>query len=221
VLGAGAAALMAAKLPGGERIHARLASLVDIGTRMSGMVDDLLAVAVSTRGERSMLKIAPVKAASLLERAADAVRPLFAREGIEVLIDSGVALPDVQVDPDRILRVFVNLLDNALKFTQRNGQVVLRAQEQPGAVRFSIANSGPALSAEELDSMFQPFWQAGQDLRGAGLGLSICRSIVETHGGRIWAEPEPGKRVRVCFEVPRATTAAPENKTKSDPLSSA
>lgn len=80
-------------------------------------------------------------------------------------------------DPDRILRVFVNLLDNALKFTQRPGHVVLRAQEQPEAVRFSIANSGPALSAEELDSMFQPFWQARDDRRGASLGLSMPTQI--------------------------------------------
>jgi signal transduction histidine kinase len=206
------AELMAAKLSGGEPLRAKLASLAEIGSRMSGMVDDLLAVAISTRGERSMLKIAPVNAASLLARAADAVRPLFAQEGIDLLIDSDAALPDVQVDPDRILRVFVNLLDNALKFTQRPGRVVLRAEEQPGAVQFSIANSGPALSAEELDNMFQPFWQARQDRRGAGLGLSICRSIVETHGGRIWGEPEPGMRVRVCFEVPRAPPAATKTR---------
>jgi signal transduction histidine kinase len=51
--------------------------------------------------------------------------------------------------------------------------------------------------------MFQPFWQAGkEDRRGAGLGLSICRSIIEAHGGTIWAEPEPGKRVRICFALP-------------------
>lgn len=215
-LSASTAELMAARLPGGERLRATLASLVDTGNRMSGMVDDLLAVAISSRGKRSMLKMTPVKAASLLERAAGAVRPLYEREGIELLVDSGVALPDVQADPDRILRVFVNLLDNALKFTQRSGKVVLRAEEQPEVVRFSIANSGAALSAAELDRMFQPFWQARDDRRGAGLGLSICRSIVETHGGCIWGEPELGMRVRVCFEVPRATPADPENKIRSD-----
>jgi signal transduction histidine kinase len=102
----------------------------------------------------------------------------------------------------------VNLLDNALKFTDAPGQVVLRAGAEPAVVRFSIANSGPALAAEEREAMFRPFWQAGpEDRRGAGLGLSICRSIIETHGGRIWAEPEPGKRVRICFELPRATAA--------------
>ena len=202
------AELMAARLPGGEPIRASLAALADVGRRMSGMVDDLLAVAVSARGERSMLKLAPVNAASLLEQAADAVRALFANEGIELQVDRAGALPDVQVDANRILRVFVNLLDNALKFTQRPGRVVLRAENRPGGVKFSIANSGPALSAAEMDSMFQPFWQARDDRRGAGLGLSICRSIVETHGGRIWAEPEPGMRVRVCFEVRRSLAPA-------------
>lgn len=204
VLAVNTVELMAAKLPGGAPLRERLASLADICRRMSGMVDDLLAVAVSTGGKRSMLKSVPVNAASLLDRAADAVQPLFTREGIELRIEGGAGLPDVQVDPDRILRVFVNLLDNALKFTQRSGHVVLRAEATPGGVRFSIANSGAALSDKELDRMFQPFWQARQDGRGAGLGLSICRSIVETHGGRIWSESAPGMRVRICFEMPRA-----------------
>jgi signal transduction histidine kinase len=102
-----------------------------------------------------------------------------------------------------MLRVFTNLIDNALKFTTRPGRVVLRAQAESDAVRFSIANSGPALPAAERELMFQPFWQAGrEDRRGAGLGLTICRSIIEAHGGSIWAEPEPGKRARICFVLP-------------------
>jgi signal transduction histidine kinase len=75
-------------------------------------------------------------------------------------------------------------------------------------VRFSVANSGPPLPAEQLAAMFQPFWQAGRDRRGAGLGLSICRSLVEAHGGTIWAEPAEGQRVRVCFVLPRQPAPA-------------
>lgn len=102
-----------------------------------------------------------------------------------------------------MLRIFANLIDNALKFTDRQGCVVLEASAESDGMRFCVANSGPALSVEELQSMLKPFWQAGEgDQRGAGLGLSICRSIVEAHGGRIWAEPEPGKRVRICFTLP-------------------
>jgi len=200
---------MAARLPEGEPIRALAASLVDMTRRMSGMVDDLLAIAVATGGGRSMLKIAPMSAASLLQRAGDAVRPLFEGRDVELEIEALGALPDVRVDSDRMLRVFANLVDNALKFTARPGRVVLRAQAESAGVRFSVANSGPALSAAELQSMFQQFWQAGrEDQRGAGIGLAICRSIIEAHGGSIWAEPEPGKRVRICFllPVPRVTT---------------
>ncbi|MCD6044753.1 MAG: histidine kinase, partial [Burkholderiales bacterium] len=77
-----------------------------------------------------------------------------------------------------------------------------------GGVRFSVANGGPALPEEELRSMFRPFWQSTRDRRGAGLGLSICRSIVEAHGGSIWAEPAAGQRVRVCFVLPRQPAKA-------------
>jgi signal transduction histidine kinase len=209
MMGATAVERLAAQLPGGEPIRALAVSLADMTHRMSGMVDDLLAIAVATGGGRSMLKIAPMSAASLLQRAGDAVRPLFEGKDIELEIEALGALPDIQVDSDRMLRVFTNLVDNALKFTARPGRVVLRAQAESAGVRFSVANSGPALSAAELERMFQPFWQAGrEDPRGAGLGLTICRSIIEAHGGSIWAEPEPGKRVRICFvlPVPRVTT---------------
>jgi signal transduction histidine kinase len=203
MMGASTIERLASQLPGGEPIRALAASHADMTRRMSGMVDDLLAIAVASSGGRSLLKIAPVSAASLLNRAADAARPLFTRRGIELEIEAVGALPEISVDSDRLLRVFANLLDNALKFTDRPGCVVLRAEADPARVRFCVANSGTALSAAELERMFQPFWQAGQeDRRGSGLGLSICRSIIEAHGGSIWAEPEPGKRVRICFAVP-------------------
>ena len=201
---------LAGRIPGGEQIVVLAAGHADLARRMSGMVDDLLAIAVATSGGRSLLKIATVSAASLLERAAEAARPLFAHEGIELEVEARGELPKIQVDSDRVLRVIANLLDNALKFTDRQGCVVLQAKAESDRVHFCVANSGPALSVAELDSMFEPFWQAGQgDRRGAGLGMSICRSIVEAHGGRIWAEPEPGKRVRICFELPLAGVNSP------------
>jgi len=201
--------VLANRLPGAERLVQELASLSDVTRRMSGMVDDLLAVAVAGQSDRSMLNLAPLGAASLLARAVDSVRELFDAYGIALRIEASRDLPEVQVDADRVLRLFVNLLDNALKFTAVPGEVVLRAEALPDRVRFSVANSGPALAPHELDALFRPFWQAeAGDPRGAGLGLSICRSIVETHGGEIWAETEPGKRVRICFALPTTGRAA-------------
>ena len=210
LMGASAVERLAAQLPGGEPIRTLAAAQIDMTRRMSGMVNDLLAIAVSTGGGRSMLKLAPMSAASLLKQAGDAVRPLFEGTDIELQIEAVGALPDIRVDSDRMLRVFTNLVDNALKFTPRRGRVELRARAESAGVRFSVANSGPELSAAERQSMFQPFWQAGrEDQRGAGLGLTICRSIVEAHLGNIWAEPEPGKRVRICFVLPLPRAAAP------------
>jgi PAS domain S-box-containing protein len=192
------------KLAGGEPVNAMAENVIEIARQMFGLVNDLLAVAL-VHSDHSVLKTTPTRSAALLEKAARVSRPLFAREGIRFEVQAVGELPVIHVDTDRVLRVFGNLLDNALKFTQATGEVLLRAEAQSAGVRYCVANSGPPLSQAELDSMFQPFWQAGRgDLRGAGLGLSICRTIIEAHGGTIWAEPAAGKRVRICFLLPSA-----------------
>ncbi|HEX6318646.1 MAG TPA: PAS domain S-box protein [Burkholderiales bacterium] len=208
IMGATAAAHQARALPGGEPVGELAASLADIAKRMSGLVDDLLAVAVASTGGPSMLRFEPVAASGLIARAADAARPLLARESLQLELQVAGELPQVHADPARILRVFANLLDNALKYTSPPGRITIGAERTAGGVRFSVANSGPALPPEQLGAMFRPFWQAGRDRRGAGLGLSICRSIVEAHGGTIWAEPAQGQRVRVCFVLPRQPARA-------------
>jgi PAS domain S-box-containing protein len=203
LMGAAAAEQQARGIAGGEPVRELAAHLMDISRRMSGMVDDLLAVAVASSGGQSMVRLAPVEASILIAKAAAAARPLLAREGLELKLEVSGDLPPVTADADRILRVFANLLDNALKYTYGGGTITLWAERTSGGVRFAVANSGPALPEKSLKAMFQPFWQAGRDRRGAGLGLAICRSIVEAHGGSIWAEPAEGQRVRVCFVLPR------------------
>jgi PAS domain S-box-containing protein len=203
MLGASAAEIRAADLPGGQPVREHAASLVEIPGRMSGLVDDLLAVAVHAAGQASLLKRAPVSVVDLLSAAVDAARPLLAKAALELDVSILSWLPTLHVDEDRILRVFANLFDNAMKFTKVPGKIRLTAERVVGGVRFSMGNSGPALAPEELAVMFRPFWQAASDRRGVGLGLSICRSIVEAHGGSIWAEPAEGERVRVNFVLPR------------------
>jgi PAS domain S-box-containing protein len=188
-----------------------LTAAEDIVGRMVGLVDDLLTVSVASTGGGSLLKLAPIPAATLLARAAAAARPLVAHAGLELDLELRGDLPVINVDADKLLRVIGNLLDNALKFTEAAGRITLAAEATTGGVRFSVANTGVALTDAERAAMFQPFWQGRRDRRGAGLGLSICRSIVEAHGGTIWAEPVEGMRVRVCVVLPRqpATDAAP------------
>jgi signal transduction histidine kinase len=150
-----------------------------------------------------MLSLSLVKPAEVLERAADAVRPLMAARNLTLEIVAPDDLPPVRADADRILRVLGNVLDNALKFTTAPGRIVAAARSTTPGILFSVANSGAPVTAAEMETMFQPFWQAQSDRAGTGLGLAICRSIVEAHGGTIWAEPAEGQRLRVCFVLPR------------------
>lgn len=192
-----------------EPIVQMVATLQDSAERMSGLVDDLLAIAAAQGGGRSMLKLAPTAVAALIARAAEAALTLFEAKSLRLELAIAPELPALTIDADRILRVLANLLDNALKFTRSPGRVLLSAEATAAGVRFAVANSGDALASDALNGMFEPFWQAAHgDRRGAGLGLAICRSIVEAHGGTIWAEPAQGERVRVCFILPR-TAAAP------------
>lgn len=187
-----------------ESILTAIAGVRDTARRMSGLVDDLLAVAVA-HGGHSMLKLAPISVSILLRQAAQA-RPSLATGSLRLELKVAPELPMLHIDADRVLRVLDNLLDNALKFTDPTGRILLSAEPVAAGVRFAVANSGEPLPPENLKTMFQPFWQAARhDRRGAGLGLAICRSIVEAHGGTIWAESAQGERVRVCFVLPRAS----------------
>lgn len=191
-----------AGMPGAETCRAAAAAIFEAAGRMSGLVEDLLAISVA-EGDRSMLKPEPVQPRELLAAAVRAVQPLYADADLQLEIQATGELPVIQADRNRLLRVFGNLLDNALKFTSRGGKVVISAAATDGSVLFSVANSGPPLPAEDLRNLFSPFWQAGTDGRGAGLGLAICRSIIEAHGGSVWTEPAPGVRVKVLFLLPR------------------
>lgn len=195
-------------LPENKRLRCAIEGMRELARRMSGLVDDLLAVSVAQDG-CSMLKLAPISTATLVSEVVERW-PLLADQSLRLELRIADDLPMLNVDRDRILRVFTNLLDNARKFTDPGGRVLVSAEAVTGGVRFSVANSGEPLAPENLTAMFKPFWQAARnDHRGAGLGLAICRSMVEAHGGTIWAEPADGECVRVCFVLPRATQGVP------------
>jgi signal transduction histidine kinase len=105
-------------------------------------------------------------------------------------------------DHERILQVLANLLTNAIKFTPAGGRILLRVEPVGQDVCFSVADTGPGIPSHQLESVFERFWQArSEDRRGLGLGLFISKGIVEAHGGRIWAESQPGKGSTFSFTL--------------------
>jgi two-component system, NtrC family, sensor histidine kinase GlrK len=115
-------------------------------------------------------------------------------------------LTPVRMDPERILQVLRNLLGNAVKFTPSGGSVLIAAKPADGKLAISVKDSGPGIAAESLTSIFEKFNQGNRQSpytrQGTGLGLAIAKTIITTHGGKIWAESEPGKGSTFVFVLP-------------------
>jgi len=148
-----------------------------------------------------------VEAVDLLRRAADVAHPAATAAHISIQVQADPAL--VFADSERILQVLKELVSNAIKFSPPH--TVIRLGTQPaaeGEVCVLVEDQGRGIPAEKLDHIFDRFQQGdasdSRALGGTGLGLALCRSIVEQHGGRIWAESAPGKGSRVLFTLPNA-----------------
>jgi two-component system sensor histidine kinase KdpD len=124
--------------------------------------------------------------------------------GHPVSTDLPATLPPVSIDGALIQQVFLNLLDNAVKYTPEGCPIEITARASDGEVTVSVADRGPGLPADVLERIFEKFYRAKTAARrgGAGLGLTICRAIVQAHGGRIWAENRPGGGLVFHFTLP-------------------
>jgi signal transduction histidine kinase len=169
-------------------------------------VNDILDFGKMENG-RLPLRREPVRAADLLRRAADVAHDTATAVHITFQINAGAAT--VFADPERVLQVLNELVSNAIKFSQPHTTIRLGTQPSgEGEVCFVIEDQGRGILPEKLDHIFDRFQQGdasdSRALGGTGLGLALCRSIVEQHGGRIWAESTPGKGSRFLFTLPAA-----------------
>jgi len=180
--------------------------------RLIRLVNDILDF---DRGERGRLTLSrhAVESDILLRRAADVAHNAATQARIEFRIEAHA--PPVYADEERVLQVLSELVGNAIKFSPQDTSIRLAAQAVSGTVPgttevcFMVEDQGRGIPAGKLDRIFDRFQQGdasdSRALGGTGLGLALCRSIVEQHGGRIWAESEPGKGSRFLFTLPAAT----------------
>ncbi len=170
---------------------------------LQDLIHDLLESSIIDAG---FLKLEPEPV--LLPRLARNVADDIARrtERHRFLIDFPEDFPILEVDPNRIVQVLRNLLDNAIKYSPGGGLVVLRGEVHPGEVVISVADQGEGIAPEHLNRLFEKFFRIksglGRHVVGAGLGLPIARTIVESHGGRIWAESQLHQGTTFYFTLP-------------------
>jgi signal transduction histidine kinase len=171
--------------------------------RMNRLIGDLLDVLRMEDG-RLALNISPCDIADLLVETMESFQARAAEQGIAlVLMSPGPPSAIVHADKERLLQMIDNLVGNALKFTPRGGLVSIGRCVDGHEVRVSVADTGPGISNEQLERLFDRFWQAqGADRRGIGLGLHIAKAIAEGHGGRLWVESTVGSGSTFHFAMP-------------------
>ena len=138
----------------------------------------------------------------LIHEAITYATPLSSAKGLELIADLPESLPDVRGDWDKLYRVLHNLVHNAIKFSEE-GRIVVTAEDRGQELAIGVRDEGQGILPENLEQVFQRFFQEKARHLGAGLGLAICKAIVEEHGGRIWAESAGrGQGATFWFTVP-------------------
>jgi len=199
----------------------------DEARRLHRLVEDLRTLSRAEAGELELLP-RPVDVRPLLEQTVAAHSPQAQNQQVTLTLDVAPDLPPLDVDPDRIVQVLTNLVDNALRHTPPDGKITLSATPPPDRFPSRLANShapatdhwslitvsdtGPGIPPEDIPHLFERFYRGDKSRRrhagGSGLGLAIARSLVEGHGGHIWVESEPGAGATFHLLLPTATSAS-------------
>jgi signal transduction histidine kinase len=185
-------------IPGAKR---SLALLERTTKHIGQLIAELLEVG-SIQAGRLALEPRPTQLAPLLAEALAILEPLVQEKQLRITSHIAPDLPAVYCDGKRILRVLMNLLGNAIKFSADGGEAAVRLRRVDEQAEVSIQDTGPGIAHDDLPKLFQPYWRSRQaGRRGMGLGLYIARGIIEAHGGHIWAESELGVGSTFVFRL--------------------
>ena len=195
-----------------DRQRRYLISMEASADRMLRLISEILDLSKLEAGKLA-LERRPLDLAALARDVADSFRPLATEKSIALdVVSSPGSITRVSADLGRMEQVLMNLLHNALKFTPSGGAIRIEVQELDNEIEVAVVDSGPGIPAEQMYVLFEKFGQAStaKSVGGpsTGLGLVVCRHLVEAHGGRIWAQSEEGQGARFVFRVPRTPLLA-------------
>ncbi|MEP7322091.1 MAG: GAF domain-containing protein [Saprospiraceae bacterium] len=187
-----------------QQVSDNLNVVVSEGQRLTNLINDVLDLAKIEAGKMQWNE-ENVSMQVIAERAIAATTSLFDQTSLTLVKHIDDNLPDITGDPDKMIQVMVNLISNSVKFTPK-GTVTCRVYQQDDEIRVSISDTGIGIAPKDHAAVFEQFKQVGDTLtdkpKGTGLGLPICKEIIEHHGGRIWLESELGKGSTFLFALP-------------------
>ena len=172
--------------------------------RLQSMVDDILDLSRIKEGQIEMHR-RPISVASLVHGAIEAHRAAAELKNVRLGASNQTSDGEVMVDPERVTLVFSNLINNAICHTPSGGSIDVRALPTDGVVRFEVSDTGEGILPEHQRYLFERYFRVpGSNSKGAGLGLSIAKEMVEAHGGQIGVKSERGKGSTFWFTIPSA-----------------
>ncbi|MFP4219718.1 MAG: PAS domain S-box protein [Phormidium sp.] len=203
-----------------ERVRQNLNIIVSEAERLTTLINDVLDIAKMEAGKVEWDQD-PLSVLEVLEQAIAASSSLFERENLQLMTEFPDQLPPILGDRDRLIQVVINLLSNAVKFTE-SGEIICRAcyetSQDTSQIRVEVQDTGVGIAAEDLPKVFEKFKQVGETLtdkpKGTGLGLPICKQILEHHGGQIWVESELGQGSCFIFTLPVEKTTEGRSPSK-------
>ncbi|MEH2375386.1 response regulator [Nostoc sp.] len=198
-----------------KRVGDNLNIIVSEAERLTSLINDVLDIAKMEAGKVEW-QMQPLEPSKLLDLATNSTAGLFETNGLQLISEIEPGLPQIVGDRNRLLQVLINLISNAVKFTE-SGSVTCRVKQENEGVCISVIDTGIGITPEDQPKVFEKFRQVGDTLtdkpKGTGLGLPICKQIIDHHGGRIWVESEPGKGSIFSFIIP---TYASDPKTTAN-----
>lgn len=180
-----------------------LETILQSNTALYSLVQTLLDVYRFDSGVKE-LNIRPCNIQPVMSQLISEIMPLAQEKGVNLTMSIPESLDEISCDDAEIRRLLQNLIDNSLKFTPHGGSIAVAVEQVDGKTRVSVKDTGKGIPEENKPKLFQRFWQAGSTGRyyaSTGLGLYLCRRIVEAHGGRIWCESTLGKGSTFFFEI--------------------
>ncbi len=183
--------------------HKMLETIDRASSRLLNLINDILDVAKMESG-RKALSLAPTDLKMLSQRVIEVAEGQAMRKNVKLLLEAPENLPLINADIELLERVLANLVGNALKFTPEEGSITIKLEDTGDIIQATVADTGEGIPTDYIGKIFDKYQQvAGQHKGGTGLGLTICRYIVESHNGRIWAESTVGSGSKFIFTLPK------------------
>ena len=177
------------------------------GKHLLGLINDVLDFSKIEAGQLR-LAISEFSMKDVVYNVYSAVEPLAAKKNLKFSVEVPPDMPPGQGDERKLTQVLLNLVGNAIKFTD-SGEVAIKVAPANGSLSVAVHDTGPGIPKDNQEKMFEEFQQADNSITkakgGTGLGLAISRRIVELHGGRLWVESSPGRGSVFTFEIPSVT----------------